>query len=174
MGWSRGITEKCKGEELSASVWGWGAGQRLALLPQWCCSRAWQALSSVLLGWSDVCLGMLGWRGPHECHCLCVFWLCCLQAPLWLGIHSLPRLSIWTAPLRTLILKGRGKSSQITPLLSCSLLAVFQQLWVVSPEVWVGVETEDVKEKLAAVSLGLKVSKIQELALQMAEDKCGY
>ena len=54
------------------------------------------------------------------------------------------------------------------------MLAVFQQLWVVSPEVWVGVETEDVKEKLAAVSLGLKVSKIQELALQMAEDKCGY
>jgi len=71
---------------------------------------------------------------------VCLMWICCQQTPLWPSREgcSLHGLGLWAAPWGALIqlflwVGGSHSSS----LLGNSVLAEFQQLWVIFPEVWV-------------------------------------
>jgi len=69
---------------------------------------------------------------------VCLMWICCQQTLLWPSSCSLHGLGIWAAPWGALIqlflwVGGSHSSS----LLGNSVLAEFQQLWVIFPEVWV-------------------------------------
>ena len=128
-------------QHLAAAWWQDGVEQSLALFLSWCCSRAWQDVSSTSLGLKGVILRALGWRGPHGCCCLRALWLCCLQALLWPSRRSLCWPGIWAAPLGVLIqtlLQGRG--SHGSSLVCRSTPAALQQPRVISSEEGAGVQ----------------------------------
>lgn len=126
---------------LAAARWRQGGGQRPALFPPCCCSRACQGRSSTGSGSGCGFLTALAWQGPHGRRCLCAFSLCCCQqAPLLPSSRSLHGLGTWAAgqvSLAQVSLQGRG--SQGSSLQGNAWAAVLQQLWRTSLDVWAAV-----------------------------------